>query len=32
VAISPPSPAAMFFVAYSEKHVTSAIEPILRPR
>src|SRR5262245_21690486 len=30
--MSPPSPAATFFVAYSEKQVTSAIEPILRPR
>jgi hypothetical protein len=28
----PPSPAAMFFVAYSEKHVASANEPTLRPR
>src|SRR5436189_1840228 len=32
VEIRPPSPAAMFFVAYSEKQVASAIEPILRPR
>src|SRR5580765_412157 len=32
VEINPPSPAAMFFVAYSEKHVMSAIDPIFRPR
>src|SRR4051812_34409938 len=32
VAISPPSPAATFFVAYSEKHVASESPPIFRPR